>query len=106
MDRRELLKGLAVTSFGPQTAGALAGAQATNATTRLRLRQNVRTRLRRTLRARDLSKIPGRARRSCWPLLTLTFGITASVSPIITMRVAIPWLRSNGLAVSPATGSR
>ena len=33
MDRRELLKGLAVTSFSPRAADALAGVQATNATT-------------------------------------------------------------------------
>src|SRR3984957_2466762 len=33
MDRRELLKGLAVTSFSPRAADALAGAQAANATT-------------------------------------------------------------------------
>ena len=32
MDRRELLKGLAVTSFSPRAADALAGVQATNAT--------------------------------------------------------------------------
>ena len=31
MDRRELLKGLAVTPFGPRAADALAGVQATNA---------------------------------------------------------------------------
>ena len=33
MDRRELLKGLAVTPFGPRAANALEGVQATNAAT-------------------------------------------------------------------------
>ena len=103
MDRRELLKGLAITSFSPRAADALEGVRRQ---TQPRLRQSVPTRRRRILRARDLSKIPGRARKSCLPLQTLTCGTTASVSPIITMRVPTRWLRSNGLAVSPATGSR